>query len=84
MPKWRPNSCGETTTNTFGANTGESITASQAPGGAAGQGAYGNTAANTKYLATSSTDDAGNQSLYTYNGAGNMLTSTDASPRPRP
>ncbi|OMH22903.1 hypothetical protein BKD30_15415, partial [Tersicoccus phoenicis] len=37
-----------------------------------------NTAANTKYLATSSTDDAGNTSAYTFNGAGNRLTSTDA------
>jgi RHS repeat-associated protein len=67
-----------TTTNTYGANTGESITASASQGGASGQAAYVNTAANTKYLATSSTDDAGNQSLYTYNGAGNALTSSDA------
>ncbi|KQQ96361.1 hypothetical protein ASF72_01490 [Arthrobacter sp. Leaf141] len=67
-----------TTTNTFGANTGESVTKSQSQTGAASQAAYGNTAANTKYLATSSTDDAGNQSLYTFNGAGNTLTSTDA------
>ncbi|WP_432246120.1 RHS repeat domain-containing protein (plasmid) [Arthrobacter sp. G.S.26] len=67
-----------TTTNTFGANTGESVTKSQSQTGAASQAAYGNTAANTKYLATSSTDDAGNQSLYTYNGAGNALTSSDA------
>ncbi|WP_326968202.1 hypothetical protein, partial [Arthrobacter sp. CG_A4] len=67
-----------TTTNTYGANTGESITASASQGGAAGQGAYANTAANTKYLATSSTNDAGNQSLYTYNGAGNTLSSSDA------
>ncbi|MEC5182554.1 YD repeat-containing protein, partial [Arthrobacter sp. CG_A4] len=67
-----------TTTNTYGANTGESITASASQGGAAGQAAYANTAANTKYLATSSTNDAGNQSLYTYNGAGNALTSADA------
>jgi RHS repeat-associated protein len=67
-----------TTTNTYGANTGESLTASASQGGASGQAAYANTAANTKYLATSGTDDAGNQSLYTYNGAGNALTSSDA------
>lgn len=67
-----------TTTNTFGANNGESMTKSASPGGAAGQAAYGNTAANTKYLATSTTDDADSTSLYTYNGAGNPLTSTDA------
>lgn len=64
--------------NTYGANTGESLTASHAPGGATAGADYGNTAAATKYLATSSTDDAGNTSLYTFNGAGNMLTSTDA------
>ncbi|XTR52385.1 hypothetical protein ACOM2C_02430 [Pseudarthrobacter sp. So.54] len=67
-----------TTTNTYGANTGQSITASTSQGGASGQAAYANTAANTKYLASSSTDDAGNQSLYTYNGAGNALTASDA------
>ncbi|WP_152683414.1 RHS repeat-associated core domain-containing protein [Kocuria sp. SM24M-10] len=67
-----------TTTNTFGANDGESLTKSASPGGAAGQAKYDNTAANTKYLATSATDDAGNTSTYTYNGAGNPLTSTDA------
>jgi RHS repeat-associated protein len=67
-----------TTTNTYGANTGQSITASASQGGASGQAEYANTAANTKYLATSTTDDVGNQSLYTYNGAGNALTPTDA------
>jgi RHS repeat-associated protein len=67
-----------TVTNTYGANTGESLTSTQLPGGTTLQAAYANTAANTKYLATSTTDDAGNQSLYTYNGAGNQLTSTDA------
>jgi RHS repeat-associated protein len=67
-----------TTTNTYGANSGQSITASASQGGASGQAEYANTAANTKYLATSTTDDAGNKSLYTYNGAGNALTSTDA------
>ncbi|MFI5084448.1 MAG: hypothetical protein ACHP7K_00810, partial [Actinomycetales bacterium] len=67
-----------TTTNTYGANTGQSITASQAPGGSTGQAAYANTAASTKYLASSSTDDAGNTSLYTFDGAGNPLTAADA------
>lgn len=67
-----------TTTNTFGANTGQSLTQSQAPGGATAQFAYTNTAASTKYLPTSSTSDAGNQSLVSYNGAGNALTSSDA------
>lgn len=67
-----------TTTNTFGANTGQSITQSQAPGGAKSQLAYTNTAAASKYLPTSATSDAGNQSLFTYSGAGNALTSSDA------
>ena len=67
-----------TTTNTYGANTGQSLTGSESPTGAAGQAEYANTAANTKYLATSSTDDAGNTSTYTFNGAGNMLSSSDA------
>ncbi len=67
-----------TTTNTYGANSGQSLTKTTSAGGAAGQAGYANTAANTKYLATSSTDDAGNKSLYTYNGAGNALTASDA------
>ena len=67
-----------TTTNTFGANSGQSVTKSASAGGAAGQATYENTASNTKYLANSSTDDAGNKSLYTFNGAGNPLTNTDA------
>jgi RHS repeat-associated protein len=67
-----------TTTNTYGANSGQSLTQSTSQGGATGQAEYANTAANTKYLATSSTDDAGHKSLYTYNGTGNALTSSDA------
>ncbi|THE18939.1 hypothetical protein E1J17_03555 [Kocuria rosea] len=67
-----------TTTNTFGANSGQSMTKSASAGGATEQATYENTAANTKYLANSSTDDAGNKSLYTFNGAGNPLTATDA------
>ncbi|MGQ1797374.1 RHS repeat-associated core domain-containing protein [Kocuria oceani] len=67
-----------TTTNTFGANNGQSITKSTSPGGASGQATYENTAASTRYLANSTTDDVGNTSLYTFNGAGNPLTSTDA------
>ncbi len=67
-----------TTTNTYGANIGQSITAAESPGGATGQAAYANMAAATKYLASLATDDAGNASLYTFNGAGNMLTSAPA------
>ncbi|WP_181408443.1 RHS repeat-associated core domain-containing protein [Schumannella sp. 10F1B-5-1] len=67
-----------TTTSTFGANGGDSKTGQSDPGGASSAAAYGNTAAATSYLASSSTDDAGNSSTFTYNGAGNQLTSTDA------
>lgn len=67
-----------TTTNTYGSNTGQSLTASKSSGGATGQAEYANTAASTKYLASSTTDDSGSKSLYTYNGAGNALSSTDA------
>ena len=68
-----------TTTNTYGANGGESLTASKAPTGATSSAAYANTAAATKYSPSSTTDDAGNQSTYTYSGTGNRLTSTDSS-----
>ncbi len=67
-----------TTTNTYGSNTGQSLTASKSSGGATGQAEYANTAASTKYLASSTTDDSGSKSLYTYNGAGNAMSSTDA------
>ena len=68
-----------TTTATYGANSGQSVTKVQAPGGAASQAAYANTAPSSQYLPSSTTDTAGNQSLYTYNGTGNALTSSDAS-----
>lgn len=67
-----------TTTATYGANTGQSVTKVQAPGGAAAQAAYANTAPSSKFLPSSTTDDAGNNSLYTYNGAGNAVTASDA------
>lgn len=67
-----------TTAATYGANSAQSLTKVQAPGGANTQAAYTNTPAATKYLPSSSTDNAGNGSTYTYNGAGNMLTSRDA------
>lgn len=60
-----------TTTGTYGANGGDSMTSLKAPGGATQTATYGNTAAATAYLASSSTDSAGNSSTYTYNGAGN-------------
>jgi len=65
---------GGTTTNTYGSNSGESLTSSASPGGATGTATYGNTGANA-YLPSSTTSDAGNATNYTYNGAGNQLTS---------
>ncbi|TAM67838.1 MAG: hypothetical protein EPN48_12550 [Microbacteriaceae bacterium] len=69
-----------TTTNTWGANSGQSLTKSQAPGGAADQAAYGNSTPATQFLPSSTTDDAGRTSSYTYNGPGNPLTSAQGTP----
>lgn len=67
-----------TTTSTYGANGGDSRTSVAGPGGATRTTAFANTSTSTQYLASSSVDDAGNSSTYTYNGAGNPLTSTNA------
>lgn len=67
-----------TTTATYGANGGDSLTSLQSPTGATISAAYANTAASTKYLPSSTTDSAGNSTTYTYNGAGNPLTSSNA------
>lgn len=71
-------STANTTTGTYGANTGKSLTSLQAPAGATSQAAYANTSPPSQYLPSSTTDSAGNQSVYTYNGTGNTLTSSDA------
>ncbi len=65
---------GGTTSFSHAANNSESLTAVAAPGGATGSAAYTNTGANA-YLPSSTTDDAGNALQYTYNGAGNQLSS---------
>jgi len=49
------------TTNTFGANAGESLTGQQNPSGATRGWDYANTDPATKYLPSSSTDSAGNK-----------------------
>ncbi len=67
-----------TTSYGYGANAGESLTDVTSPGGAATTYEYANTDAATKYSPSSMTDDAGNSTLYTYNGTGNPLTSSDA------
>jgi RHS repeat-associated protein len=66
-----------TTTGTYGANSGQSLTAVKADGGATDTAAYANTSAATKYLPSSSADDASNATTFTYNGAGNPLTSSN-------
>jgi RHS repeat-associated protein len=67
-----------TTSYGYDANAGESLTDVTTQGGAATTYEYANTAAASKYSPSSMTDDAGNSSLFTYNGTGNQLTSTDA------
>jgi len=67
-----------TSTGTYGANAGTSLTKATSPGGAASSTTYGSTDS-TAYLPASTTDSAGNTSLKTYNGAGNQLSSSDAS-----
>lgn len=67
-----------TVTNTYGANSGESLTKTQAPTGASDQLSYANTSGPAQYSPTGSTDDAGNASSYGYDTAGNPNSSTDA------
>lgn len=69
---------GSTTTNTYGANSGQSLTKTTSPTGAAASLSYANPAGPTQFLPTSGSDDAGNAGTFTYNGAGNPLTSSDA------
>jgi RHS repeat-associated protein len=70
------------TTNTYGANSGESLTSSQSPTGATAGLAYANpdTASNPTgaFQPSSSTDAQSNATAYTYDGAGNQLSSKDA------
>ncbi|MEC5153482.1 YD repeat-containing protein, partial [Cryobacterium sp. CAN_C3] len=67
-----------TSTGTFGANNGNSLTKAQSPGGASASTTYGSTTS-TAYLPASTTDADGNTNLQTFNGAGNPLTTADAS-----
>lgn len=78
------NGVGGPTTNTYGANGGESLTNAQSPTGAAVSSAYGNSATSTNPTANfqpgSSKDAQGNSTAYTYDGAGNLLQSANALP----
>lgn len=64
---------GGATTSTYGANGGESLTSVASPAGATSSAAYTNTGA-SQYLPSSRTGDDGNATKYTYNGAGNQLS----------
>lgn len=67
-----------TTTNTYGANAGQSLTQTRSGQGSSRSLSYANASGPAQYLPTGGTDDAANTSTYTYNGAGNQLTSTNA------
>jgi RHS repeat-associated protein len=72
-----------TTTNTYGANGGESLTQSQSPTGAVTSLAYPTSAGsgsdpNALYQPSSSTDAQNNATAYKYDGPGNQLSSDDA------
>ncbi|MDG4795817.1 RHS repeat-associated core domain-containing protein [Micromonospora sp. WMMD1082] len=73
---------GGSTTNTYGANGGQSQTKSESPTGASASAAYANAATATNPTAnfqpSSSINTQGNSSTYTYNGAGNQTSSKDA------
>jgi RHS repeat-associated protein len=76
------NAVGGVTTNTYGANSGESLTESQSPTGSATYLAYDNSDTATdptaSFQPSSSTDGQGNVTAYIYDGAGNELQATNA------
>ncbi|ANZ43512.1 hypothetical protein BBK82_43230 [Lentzea guizhouensis] len=57
-------------------NAGESLTSVTAPTGAKSTAAYANTGA-AKYLPSGGTDEQGNNRLFTYDGAGNPLSTAN-------
>lgn len=66
-----------TSSNTFGANAGQSLTAAAAPGGATQTAAYANTGS-TAYLPSSTSGDSGDQTVYHYTGSGNVDSTTNS------
>ena len=76
------NGAGGETTNTYGTNGGESLTASKSPTGATNSLAYGTANSGSdptaEYEPSSNTDPQGNKSTFTYNGAGNVEQSVSA------
>lgn len=76
------NAVGGKTTNTYGANSGESLTNAASPMGAPTSFAYANppTTSNptANFQPSSSADPQGNATAYTYNGAGNLASAKNA------
>ncbi|SNT49359.1 RHS repeat-associated core domain-containing protein [Asanoa hainanensis] len=76
------NGTGGLTTNAYGANGGQSLTTSTGPTGFDTSYTYANAATpsnpTANYQPSSFSDSQGNTSTYTYNGAGNRLSATDA------
>ncbi|MFC6878983.1 MULTISPECIES: RHS repeat-associated core domain-containing protein [Actinomadura] len=70
------------TTNTFGANGGESQTKSASPTGASGTAAYGNSPTSQNptaaYQPSAGTDTQGNSTAFTYDGPGNLNSAKNA------
>ncbi|WP_165495204.1 RHS repeat-associated core domain-containing protein [Actinomadura roseirufa] len=70
------------TSNTFGANSGESQTKSASPSGASASLTYGNSPTSQNptaaYQPSAGSDTQGNASAYTYDGAGNQTSTKDA------
>ncbi|MBW8486327.1 hypothetical protein [Actinomadura parmotrematis] len=73
---------GKVSTMTYGANGGESLTASQSASGATVKAAYGNSSTATNptgaFQPSTSTDVQNNVTAYTYNGPGNLQSAKDA------
>jgi RHS repeat-associated protein len=78
------NGVGGETKNTYGANSGESLTSFEAPMGATSAIAYGNANSGSNPTAafqpSSSTDPQGNKTAYLYDGAGDLDQSASALP----
>jgi len=64
--------------NEYGANGGDSLTKSTSADSAVFSATYASTTGPSQYSPTTTKDDAGKVSTYTYNGTGNLATSTDA------
>ena len=71
-------SSASTSTGTYGANSGQSLTKVQSGTGAASSATYGSTAS-TAYLPATSTDSSNNTTTYGYDGVGNQMSTATGS-----